>query len=80
MFPPHWRFTCGFSSSSKQKVQNLVNRSVQRITEVYREVDRRLKSTSEKEVFRRNMASNREERDLEDTHESAHITLEQYMY
>ena len=74
MLPPQWRLTCALSSSSEQTLRNLVNRSVRRITEMYRDLDRRLKSTAEKE---RKVASNREERDLVDTHDSTHITLEQ---
>ena len=76
MFPPQWRFTCATSSSSEQVLRNLANRSVQRITEVYREVERRLKSVNEKELLQKKMASNRQER--EDTQEDIHVTLEQY--
>ena len=61
MLPPQWRLTCALSSSSEQTLRNLVNRSVGRITEMYRDLDRILKSTAEKE--RKKMASNREERE-----------------
>ena len=74
MLPPQWRLTCALSSSSEQTLRNLVNRSMRRITETYRDLDRRLKSTAEKE--RKKMASNREER--EGTQENIHLTLEQY--
>ena len=73
MLPPQWRLTCALSSSSVQTLRNLVNRSVGRITEMYRDLDRRLKSTAEKE---QKMVSNREER--EGTQENIHLTLEQY--
>ena len=74
MLPPQWRLTCALSSSSDQTLRNLVNRSVRRITETYRVLDRILKSTAEKE--RKKVASNREER--EGTQENIHLTLEQY--
>ena len=75
MLPPQWRLTCAVSSSSEQTlIRNMVNRSVRRITEMYRDLDRRLKSTAEKE--QKKMASNREER--EGTQENIHLTLEQY--
>ena len=76
MFPPQWRFTCATSSSSEQALRNLVNRSVQRITEVYRVIDQKLKSANKKELLQKKMASNRQER--EDTQEDIHVTLEQY--
>lgn len=53
-----------------------MNRSVQRISEMYQDLDRRLKRTSEKELFQKMMASNEQER--EDTQENIHLTLEQY--
>ena len=75
MLPPQWRLTYALSSSSEQTlIRNMVNRSVRRITEMYQDLDRRLKSTAEKE--RKKMASNREER--EGTQENIHLTLEQY--
>ena len=49
------------SHSSEQTLRNLVNKSMRRITEMYRDLDRRLKSTAEKE--QKKMASNREERE-----------------
>ena len=61
MLPPQWRLTFALSSSSEQTLRNLVNRSMRRITEMYRDLDRRLKSTAEKE--QKKMASNREERE-----------------
>jgi len=73
MLPPQWRLTFALSSSSEQTLRNLVNRSVRRITEMYRDLDRRLKSTAEKE---QKVASNREE--TEGTQENIHLTSEQY--
>ena len=61
MLPPQWRLTFALSSSSDQTLRNLVNRSVRKITEMYRGLGRRQKSTAEKE--RKKVASNREERE-----------------
>jgi len=52
ILPLQWRLTCALSSSSQQTLRNLVNRSVRRISEMYRNLDRRLKSTAEKEQQR----------------------------
>ena len=44
---------------------------------MYQDLDRRLKSTAEKE--QKKMTSDQDEKDLKDTHESTHnITLVQY--
>ena len=46
-----WRFACTISSSPEQTLKNLVNKSRQRITEVYRQLENRL--TAEKEKMAR---------------------------
>ena len=58
-----WRVTCAVSSSSEQTLRNLVNKSGQRISEMYRQLQNRLKSTTEKELFQKKMARNQDERE-----------------
>ena len=56
-----WRVTCAVSSSTEQTLRNLVNKSGQRISEMYRQLQNRLKSTTEKELFQKKMARNQDE-------------------
>lgn len=55
-------FTCATSFSPEQMLRNLVNKSGQRITEIYHQLDRRLKSTTEKELFLKKLARSQDER------------------
>ena len=65
-------FTCN-ASSPEQTLRNLVNKSGQRITEMYRQVKKRLKSTTEKELFQKKVAGNQD-----DTLENTHIMPEEH--
>ena len=47
----------------KQTLKNLVNKSVMRITDMYRSIERNLKSTTEKDLYQKKMASNQDERE-----------------
>ena len=69
--------TCVTSAfSPEQTLRNLVNKSGQRITEMYRQLERRLKSTIEKKLFQKKAAGNHDER--KDTHENIHEMLEEH--
>ena len=69
--------TCVTSAfSPEQTLRNLVNKSGQRITEMYRQLERRLKSTTEKKLFQKKAAGNHDER--KDTHENIHEILEEH--
>ena len=67
---------CVTTFSPEQTLRNLVNKSGQRITEMYRQLERRLKSTIEKELFRKKVARNQDER--EDAHKNIHIMPEEH--